>query len=228
MKRILLLDRDAQLVALLRRTLSQKGFHVTVCCDGLTALDLLRKTKPDLVIAERTARRVSGLEICRQIRADSSLGYIPILLLSASDDEVDRVICLELGADGYLTKPLELRELIARVVTLLWRADPEFVIAKSIDLGGVRIDPMAHCLSRGGDIVPVSTLEFRLLHFLVQRPNRIFTRSQLIGAVSRAERLSDKSVDVYIHRLRGKVEDDPQNPVFIKTRRGTGYMLQLS
>jgi two-component system, OmpR family, phosphate regulon response regulator PhoB len=181
-----------------------------------------------LVIAERAARRLSGLEVCRQIRGDTGLGYVPILLLSASDDEVDRVICLELGADGYLTKPLELRELIARVETLLWRADPEFVVAKSIDLGGVRIDPMAHCLSRGGDKVPVSTLEFRLSHFLVQRPNRIFTRSQLIGALSADERLTDKSVDVYIHRLRGKVEEDPQNPMFIKTFRGTGYMLQLS
>src|SRR5271154_5615152 len=182
MKRILLVADDLHLITSLRRGLSEKGFRVIACSDGAGALDLVHEKTIDLIIAQRILPGFSGLEICKQIRADVSLSYIPILILSANDDEVDRVICLELGADAYLTKPFELRELTARVRTLLWRADSNFVIKKPINLGGVRIDPAAHCVTRGKEAVPISTLEFQLLHFLVTRPNQIFTRSQLMGA----------------------------------------------
>jgi two-component system alkaline phosphatase synthesis response regulator PhoP len=227
MKRILLLENNLHIVDLLRRNLSKEGFHVITCCGRAEGLSWLREKTIDLLIVERVMPGFSGLEICKQLRADVDLSFLPILVLSATDDEVDRVLCLELGADAYLTKPLELRELTARVKTLLWRADPDFVVEKLIDLGDVRIDPASHCVTRGKEAIPISTLEFQLLHFLVTRPNQVFTRSQLIGALWREESLADKSLDVYIHRLREKVEENPRNPMFIKTLRGTGYMVQL-
>lgn len=227
MKHILLFESDIHIVDLLRCNLSKEGFHVIACCDRAEGLSWLRERNIDLLIVERMMPGFSGLEICQQLRADVGLSYLPVLVLSATDDEVDRVLCLELGADAYLTKPLELRELMARVKTLLWRADPDFVIERLIDLGDLRIDPASHCVTKGKATVPISTLEFQLLHFLVTRPNQAFTRSQLVGALCREESLSDKSLDVYIHRLREKVEENPRNPMFIKTLRGTGYMVQL-
>lgn len=227
MKRILLVENDLHIVDLLRRNFSKERFHVIACCDREEALSWLREKTIDLLIVERMMPGFSGLEICKQLRADVLLTYMPVLVLSATDDEVDRVLCFELGADAYLVKPLDLRELTARVKNLLSRADPDFVIEKLIYLGDLRIDPASHCLTRGKEAVPISTLEFQLLHFLVTRPNQVFTRSQLIGALWREESLSDKSLDVYIHRLREKVEENPRNPIFIKTLRGTGYMVQL-
>lgn len=227
MKRILLLENDLHIADLLRLELSMEGFQVFACSDRWTALSWLREKPIDLLIAERVMPGFSGLEICRQLRADIGLSYLPVIVLSAIDDEVDRILCLELGADAYLTKPLELRELKARVKTLLWRADPDFAMEKFIDLGEYRIHLASHCVTRGKEAVQISALEFQLLHLLVTRPNQIFSRSQLIGALWREESLSNKSLDVYIHRLREKFEENPRNPMFIKTLRGTGYMVQL-
>jgi two-component system, OmpR family, alkaline phosphatase synthesis response regulator PhoP len=227
MKRILLLENDPNIVDLLRCNLSKNGLHVIACCDQAEGLSWLREKTIDLLILERMMPDFSGLEICKQIRADAGLNYMPIIVLSATDDEVDRVLCLELGADAFLTRPLELRELMARVKTLLWRAYPNFVLEGSIDVGESRIYPASHCVTRGKKAFPISTLEFRLLYFLVSRPNRVFTRSQLLRVLGRDEPLSDRSAYVYIHRLREKVEENPRNPMHIKTVRGTGYMVQL-
>lgn len=226
MKRILLLENDLNIIDLLRCNLSKEGLQVIACCDRAEALSWLREKTIDLLILERVIPGFSGLEICKQLRADAGLNYMPIIVLSATDDEVDRLLCFELGADAYLTKPLELRELSARVKTLLWRVDPHFHIEKLIDLGDLRIDPASHCVTKGKEAVPISALEFQLLHFLVTRPNHVFTRRQLLGALGE-ESLSGRSLDVYIHRLREKVEENPRNPMFIKTLRGAGYMVQL-
>ena len=128
----------------------------------------------------------------------------------------------------YVIKPFELRELIARVRTLLWRTDPDFAAQKVIEVGVVRIDPASYCVTRGKKVVPTSTIEFRLLHFLVRHPNRVFTRGQLVEAVWGMERgLSQQSVDTYVWRLRQKLEENPQDPALIRTVPGTGYMFQF-
>jgi two-component system alkaline phosphatase synthesis response regulator PhoP len=227
MKSILLIEDDPHLVELLEYNFSKDGLHVVPCFDGTKGLERVREMTPDLLILDLVLPGLSGLEICKQVRSDLKLTWLPILILTAKSEEADRVIGLELGADAYVTKPFELRELTARVKTLLWRTDPDFPAPKAIEVGAVRIDPASHCVTRGKEAVPTSTVEFQLLLFLVTHPNRVFTRGQLVEAVWGSEHsLSQQSVDVYIWRLREKVEENPQSPTFITTVRGTGYMFR--
>jgi two-component system phosphate regulon response regulator PhoB len=171
--------------------------------------------------------KLSGLEICREVRRDESLNRLPILMLTARGDEADRVVGLEMGADDYVTKPFSPRELIARVKALLRRAEPPADSPRTIDLGKLSIDPASYRVSYAGKTVPLSTLEFRLLYYLASRPNRVFTRDQLLDAVWGTDRfVTPRSVDVYVRRLREKIEPDPENPLHLKTVRGAGYLFE--
>jgi two-component system alkaline phosphatase synthesis response regulator PhoP len=228
MKRILVVEDDPHLVELLEYNFFKEGFQVAACCDGANGLARMRESTLDLLVLDLALPSLSGLEICKQVRFNLGLNRLPILILTGKSEEADRIIGLELGADAYVTKPFELRELIARVRTLLWRTDPDFAAQKVIDVGGVRIDPASYCVTRGTKVVPTSTIEFRLLHFLVKHPNRVFTRGELVEAVWGVEQeLSHQSVDTYVWRLRQKLEENPQDPAFITTVRGTGYMFQF-
>jgi two-component system phosphate regulon response regulator PhoB len=170
---------------------------------------------------------LSGLEICKEIRRDQALGRLPILMLTARGEEADRVVGLELGADDYVTKPFSPRELVARVKALLRRAEPSGHTDKPIGAGGLVIDPASYRVTREGEPVVLSTLEFRLLYFLASRPNKVFSRDHLLDAVWGTERfVTPRSVDVYIRRLREKVEVDPESPVYLKTVRGAGYLFE--
>jgi len=227
MKRILVIEDDKDIVELVKYNLEKDGFQVAATPDGASGLSQIRKAPPDLLILDLMLPKLSGLEICKEVRKDVALNRLPVLILTAKGEEADRVVGLELGADDYVTKPFSPRELAARVKALLRRAEPGGGSEKMIEIGTLRIDPAAYRVTRGGKAVPMSTLEFRLLYFLAARPNRVFTRDQLLDGVWGTERfVTPRSVDVYVRRLREKIENDPQHPAFMKTIRGAGYLFE--
>jgi phosphate regulon transcriptional regulator PhoB len=227
MKRVLIIEDDRDIVELVRYNLANEGFQVSAAFDGGTGLSTLKKTPPDLLLLDLMLPKLSGLEICREIRKDDSLNRLPILMLTARGEEADRVVGLEMGADDYVTKPFSPRELLARVKALLRRSEPPVDAPRTIEIGKLAIDPASYRVSNSGKAVPLSTLEFRLLYYLASRPNRVFTRDQLLDAVWGTDRfVTPRSVDVYVRRLREKVESDPENPAYLKTVRGAGYLFE--
>ncbi len=227
MKRILIIEDDKDIVELVRYNLEKEDFRVLAVGDGVSGLAQVKKSPPDLLLLDLMLPKLSGLEICKDIRRDSSLNRLPILMLTARGDEADRVVGLELGADDYVTKPFSPRELVARVKALLRRAEPAGEPDKPIEVGKLVIDPASYRVTRGGKAVPLSTLEFRLLYFLASRPNKVFSRDQLLDAVWGSDRfVTPRSVDVYVRRLREKIEPDPENPAHLKTVRGAGYLFE--
>jgi len=227
MKRVLIIEDDRDIVELVRYNLANEGFQVTAAFDGGTGLSTLKKTPPDLLLLDLMLPKLSGLEICREIRKDDSLNRLPILMLTARGDEADRVVGLEMGADDYVTKPFSPRELLARVKALLRRSEPPVDAPRTIEIGRLAIDPASYRVSHSGKAVALSTLEFRLLYYLASRPNRVFTRDQLLDAVWGTDRfVTPRSVDVYVRRLREKIESDPENPSHLKTVRGAGYLFE--
>jgi two-component system phosphate regulon response regulator PhoB len=227
MKRVLLIEDDRDIVELVRYNLEREGFQVAAANDGATGLVQVRKSPPDMLLLDLMLPKLSGLEICRDIRRDQALNRLPILMLTARGEEADRVVGLEMGADDYVTKPFSPRELVARVKALLRRAEPPGETPRVIETRGLMIDPSSYRVTHDTRPVTLSTLEFRLLYYLATRPNRVFTRDQLLDAVWGTERfVTPRSVDVYIRRLREKVENDPDRPAFLKTVRGAGYMFE--
>jgi two-component system, OmpR family, alkaline phosphatase synthesis response regulator PhoP len=227
MKRVLLIEDDRDIVELVRYNLEREGFQVDSATDGTTGLAQVRKTPPDILLLDLMLPKLSGLDICKEIRRDQSLNRLPILMLTARGEEADRVVGLEMGADDYVTKPFSPRELGARVKALLRRTEPAGETPRMIESRGLTIDPSSYRVAHDGHPVTLSTLEFRLLYYLATRPNRVFSRDQLLDAVWGTERfVTPRSVDVYIRRLREKVETDADHPSFLKTVRGAGYMFE--
>src|ERR1700683_1564244 len=176
MKRVLLIEDDRDIVELVRYNLEREGFQVAAATDGATGLAQVKKAPPDVLLLDLMLPKLSGLEICKEIRRDASLNRLPILMLTARGEEADRVVGLEMGADDYVTKPFSPRELVARVKALLRRATPAGEIERSIEIGALVIDPSSYRVTRAGKAVTLSTLEFRLLYHLASRPNKVFTR----------------------------------------------------
>ncbi|HEY7679813.1 MAG TPA: response regulator [Terriglobia bacterium] len=227
MRRILIIEDDKDIVELVRYNLEKEGFRVSSAEDGLTALALIKKAPPDLLVLDLMLPRLPGLEICKELRRDESIPRLPILMLTARGEEADRVVGLEMGADDYVTKPFSPRELVARVKALLRRTERADATERQIEIEGLVIDPSALRVTHLGKPVTLSTLEFRLLHFLASNPNRVFTRDRLLDTVWGSERfVTPRSVDVYIRRLREKIETDPQEPSYLKTVRGAGYVFE--
>ena len=227
MKRVLIIEDDRDIVELVRYNLTNEGYQVVSAQDGTSGLAMIKKSAPDLLLLDLMLPKLSGLEVCREIRRDASLNRLPILMLTARGDEADRVVGLEMGADDYVTKPFSPRELAARVKALLRRAEPPSDSPKVIEIGKLQIDPAAYRVSLAGKPVSLSTLEFRLLYFLASRPNRVFTRDQLLDGVWGTDRfVTPRSVDVYVRRLREKIEPDPERPAHLKTVRGAGYLFE--
>src|SRR5271170_4286032 len=217
MKRVLLIEDDRDIVELVRYNLEREGFQVGAATDGATGLAQVRKTPPDILLLDLMLPKLSGLEICKEIRRDQALNRLPILMLTARGEEADRVVGLEMGADDYVTKPFSPRELVARVKALLRRTEPTSDAEKALEIRGLHIDPASYRVARGGKPVALSTLEFRLLYYLARRPDRVFSRDQLLDAVWGTDRfVTPRSVDVYIRRLREKVEQDPEKPEYLK------------
>ena len=227
MKRILIIEDDPDIVELVRYNLSKEGYQVAASPDGATGLEKTRKSKPDLLVLDLMLPKLSGLEVCKEIRSDPSLKQLPILMLTARGEEMDRVIGLEVGADDYVTKPFSPRELVARIRALLRRTEAMGSEEQPIQAGSLQIDPGSYRVLRDGKAISLTALEFRLLYFLASKPNRVFTRDQLLDRVWGTERfVTPRSVDVYVRRLREKIEADPESPVYLKTLRGAGYMFQ--
>lgn len=227
-KRVLIVEDDKDIVELVRYNLEKEGYQVAAAGDGLSALAQVKKAAPDLLILDLMLPKLSGLEVCREIRRDTALNRLPILMLTARGDEADRVVGLEMGADDYVTKPFSPRELVARVKALLRRTEPAGEMEKPLEIGPLLIDPAAYRVLRDGVPVTLSTLEFRLLYYLARRPNRVYSRDQLLDAVWGAERfVTPRSVDVYIRRLREKIEADAEQPEYLKTVRGAGYLFEI-
>ena len=221
---ILVVEDEPTLRETLAEALEADGFRAVQAADGLAALERFRSEQPDLVLLDLMLPELSGLEVTRQIRAESS---VPIVMLAARDAELDKVVGLEMGADDYVTKPFSPRELVARVKALLRRAEVPDETPRPIEAGKLTIDPASYRVTRAGKPITLSTLEFRLLYYLAARPNRVFTRDQLLDAVWGTERfVTPRSVDVYVRRLREKIEPDPDQPVCLKTVRGAGYLFE--
>lgn len=225
--RILIIEDDKDIVELVRYNLEKEGFQMLACGDGASGLAQIKKSPPDLLVLDLMLPKLSGLEICKEIRRDNRLNRLPILMLTARGDEADRVVGLELGADDYVTKPFSPRELVARVKALLRRLEWPTDEARAVTVGMLRIDPVSYRAESDGKQLSLSTLEFRLLYYLASRPNRVFSRDQLLDAVWGSERfVTPRSVDVYVRRLREKVETNPEEPQHLKTVRGAGYIFE--
>ena len=228
-KKILIVEDDSDLVKLLKYNLEKEGFRVNYATDGSVALAEARRDPPDVVILDLMLPGLDGLEVCRQLRRNDRFARTPVLMLSARSEEADRVVGLELGADDYVTKPFSTREIIARIRALLRRNEPVAAPRSKLQRGGITIDPAAHSISVDGRSVELSALEFRLLYYLASHPGMVFSRDQLLDNVWGNERtVTPRSVDVYVRRIREKVELEPQEPVYIQTIHGVGYRFATS
>jgi phosphate regulon transcriptional regulator PhoB len=223
-KKILLVEDEQDVAKLVRYNLEKEGFKVNHASDGSLALAEIRREEPDLVILDLMLPGLSGLEVCRQIRRHEKFATLPLLMLTARTEEADRVIGLEMGADDYMTKPFSTRELVARVRALLRRHEPATPSKATLRIGQLVVDPSAHSVAIGDRRVELSALEFRLLHYLGSHPGMVFSRDQLLDRVWGNDRtVTPRSVDVYIRRVREKIEPRAQSPVYIQTVHGVGY-----
>ncbi len=224
MPRILVVDDEPQIVDLLRSYLTRDGFDVDEAVDGKAALAAFLRLRPDLVILDLMLPQLDGREVCRRIRETA---HTPIIMLTARDEETDKLLGLELGADDYITKPFSPREVVARVRAVLRRGSWE--APDLIRIGELAIDLRAHEVTVGGTRVELTPTEFRLLETLARHPNQVFTRMQLIDRVQgHAFEGYERTVDAHIKNLRGKVEPDPRIPRYIVTVFGVGYKFQAS
>ena len=225
MPRLLLVEDERSIAEGLKVGLEAEGFQVAWARDGLEAVSAWERSAPDLIVLDLMLPGMSGTEVCRTIRARSD---VPILMLTARDAEVDRVVGLEIGADDYMTKPFSTRELVARIRAILRRSAAPLGTAgpveAPVEVNGVRVDRARHEVTVDGAAVVLPPKEFDLLATLVEHAGRVMTRNQLIDEVWGSDYFGDtKTLDVHIRRLRGRIEPDPHEPVRIRTVRGVGY-----
>jgi phosphate regulon transcriptional regulator PhoB len=222
---VLVVDDEADLVELVSYNLKKEGFAVDSASDGEEALSKIRKKKYDLLILDLMLPGLQGMELCRILRNDPKTSGLPIIMLTAKGEELDKVLGLEMGADDYMTKPFSPRELVARVKSVLRRSPGERPSGEGmLKMGGLQIDRERYVVSIKGKPVKLSATEFKLLLYLVERKGKVFSREQLLDAVWSDEAFVEpRTVDVHIRRLRSQIEDDPANPKYIKTLRGIGY-----
>jgi two-component system response regulator RegX3 len=226
MTRILVVEDESSFSEAISFLLRKEGFEVGVAETGQAGLDEFDRHGADLILLDLMLPGLSGTEVCRQIRSKSQ---VPIIMLTAKDTEIDKVVGLELGADDYVTKPYSSRELIARINAVLRRAqNPEIEVENGIiTIGPVRLDIDRHQMNLDGKAIALPLKEFELLEFLMRNSGRVLTRSQLIDRVWGSDYFGDtKTLDVHIKRLRAKIEKDPAEPIFIQTVRGLGYKFE--
>ncbi len=225
MTRLLMIDDDEKLVALMQEYLSGHGFHVDSAGDGEAGLAAALAEPPELVILDLMLPGLDGLEVCRRLRQSSS---VPVLMLTARGEDTDRIVGLELGADDYLAKPFNTRELLARIRAILRRArpEPEGTAAERIQVGPLTIDSGQRAVTLRGEVVELTSTEFDLLRALARNRGMVLSREQLLEQMHGPSWAAyDRSIDVHISRLRHKLERDPRHPRLLKTVRGAGYQL---
>ena len=225
MTRILVVEDEESLSDPLSYMLRKEGFEVALADTGPAALEEFDRRGADLVLLDLMLPGLSGTEVCRALRSRSA---VPVIMLTAKDSEVDKVVGLELGADDYVTKPYSARELVARIRAVLRRhGEPDELVTATVEAGPVRLDVDRHVVSVGGEPVSMPLKEFELLELLLRNAGRVLTRGQLIDRVWGSDYVGDtKTLDVHVKRLRSKIESDPANPVHLVTVRGLGYKLE--
>lgn len=224
---VLVIEDEQNINDILTFTLSKEGYKTLSALDGMTGLEMALKENPDLILLDVMLPGMDGFEVCKKVREHSQ---VPIIMLTAREDEVDKVLGLELGADDYITKPYSARELTARVKANLRRsviqvaAEPEPESQDTINSGDLSINIERYEVSKNGEIIDITLREFELLKFLAMQPDKIFSREKLLENVWGYEYYGDvRTVDVTVRRLREKIEDDPSMPKYIITKRGVGY-----
>lgn len=223
-KKILVVDDEPKIVELVKLYLEKDGYGVLTAGDGQRALELAQRELPDLIILDLNLPEKDGLEVCKELRRQSQ---VPIVMLTARDEDVDKILGLELGADDYVTKPFSPRELIARVRSVLRRASPEREQGAAIRVGDLTLDPRRHVVHRGEGPVQLTPIEFKLLEVLMANPGRVFTRLQLLDQVQgEAYEGYERTIDTHVKNLRQKIEPEPQKPQYILTVHGVGYKFQ--
>jgi len=226
-QKILAVDDEQDIIELLSYNLSREGFEVTTAMDGEEALKKVMAKSFDLVILDLMMPGIQGMELCRILRNDPKTKDLPIIMLTAKTEEVDRILGLEMGADDYITKPFSPRELIARIKAVLRRAKRALPEGKYVTVGELTINTETYSVAKNNVPLNLSPTEFRLLLYLVERRGRIFNREHLLNAAWKDEGyVEPRTVDVHISRIRTQIEEDPANPVYLKTRRGHGYYFE--
>jgi phosphate regulon transcriptional regulator PhoB len=226
LKKILIADDEKDIVELIAYNLERDGFAVCKALDGRKAWEAVNAEKPDLVILDLMMPVMPGMEVCRRIRDQAATASMPIIMLTAKSDPVDKVIGLEVGADDYVTKPFHVQELIARVRAVLRRSErlPDGDSPESFDHRGLHIDFRSYRVTVDDRPVELSAREFKLLQFLTGHPGRVYSRDQLLDRIWGDEAFVEpRTVDVHVSRLRGAIEPDPSEPRYIITVRGIGY-----
>ncbi len=230
MKKILVVDDEKPISDIIKFNLEKEGFEVVVAFDGEEAVEKVEEESPELIVLDVMLPKMDGLEVVREVRKTHSM---PIIMVTAKETEIDKVLGLELGADDYVTKPFSNRELVARVKANLRRQtateaveEPE-VETNDITIGDLTIHPDAYYVTKNSEVIELTHREFELLHYLVRHVGQVMTREHLLEEVWDFDYLGDvRTVDVTIRRLREKVEDNPSHPTYIITRRGVGYYLR--
>lgn len=230
MKKILVVDDEKPISDIVKFNLEKEGFEVVTAYDGEEALQKVEDENPDLIILDLMLPKIDGLEVCREVRKTKDT---PIIMVTAKDQEIDKVLGLELGADDYVTKPFSNRELVARVKANVRRqtsnqnAEPAKKETNDIEVGDLIVHPDAYIVSKRGETIELTHREFELLHYLAQHIGQVMTREHLLETVWGYDYFGDvRTVDVTVRRLREKIEDSPSHPNFLVTRRGVGYYLR--
>jgi two-component system OmpR family response regulator len=223
--KILVVEDDPNILEALRYNLGKEGYDTFTAVDGVQALEAARASKPDLIILDIMLPKMSGFEVCRILRNEKA---VPIIMLTARDDEIDKVTGLDLGADDYMTKPFSMRELMARIRAMLRRVEIQAVTPETpVKFGDLEIDVLHHVITRAGITLNLSPKEFDLLVFLTTNKGLVFSRDQLLEKVWGYEYSGDtRTVDVHIRWLREKIEDNSEEPKHLITIRGVGYKFE--
>jgi len=226
-QKVLIVDDEPDITELVSYNLKKAGFAVAAAADGEEALARVREDRFDLILLDLMLPGIHGMELCRILRNNEKTAHLPIIMLTAKGEETDKIRGLETGADDYMTKPFSPQELIARVKAVLRRSGERTATEKTITLGDLVINLETFMVLKRGVPLSLSATEFKLLRYLIQHRGRVFSRDQLLDAVWADETfVESRTVDVHIRRLRTQIEDDPSNPVYVRTRRGIGYYVE--
>lgn len=222
-EKILIVDDEENILELIRFNLQALGYEVLTLNNGSDALNVIRQEKPKLVLLDLMLPGMDGYDICKEIRKDSSISYIPVIMITAKGEELDKILGLELGADDYVSKPFSVRELLARVKAVLRRTSTQ-VIESSYKFGEISIDFQKHEVLKSSNKIDLTLKEFELLEILIKNKGRVMTRDFLLDKIWGYEYVGEtRTVDVHIRHLRQKIEEDDKSPKFIETIRGIGY-----